>query len=366
MGKKRRSDRHDEPSLPEEGWYHYGADSLWVIGETPAGFPYGPTRVEMLESLERDAGGAGWARAKAILRTAFATCFPGAAVEIGRVSRLGQGLSRDAFVTLVDLLPDPEALSGSYAVFLPARRPVEGLDTRTRREAQLLHRLSNLDLPFRVPPVLGTWPDAGHLALVRRWLEGVPLDLRTGRQGRVRPWEIVGQLAAAVHSLDVGPFADLLPGDDTRRAHAESWLLALEDVDVPEATAALAWAREHLPRADPSAFVHGDLLGQNILLDPGNPPGVIDWEYSRRGDPAYDLAIVTRGARRPFQMAGGMQRLLEAYARHGGHAVEADHVRVHELGMAVAQYRDSLLPTRGEPPDQALARLRGLLRRVGG
>jgi thiamine kinase-like enzyme len=30
-------------------------------------------------------------------------------------------------------------------------------------------------------------------------------------------------------------------------------------------------------------------------------PAVIDWEYAIRGHPAYDLAIVTRGTRRPFQ-----------------------------------------------------------------
>jgi aminoglycoside phosphotransferase (APT) family kinase protein len=319
----------------------------------------------MLESLERDAGRAGWARAKAILRSAFATCFPGAEVEIGRVTRVGQGLSRDAFVAYVEFRDDPEAPSGPYAVFLPTRGAIDGLDARTRREAQLLHRLSNLDLPFRVPSVLGIWPDAGHLALVRSWVEGVELDLRAGRQGQVRPWDLVGHIAASIHTLDVGRFADLLPGDDTRRAQAVRWLLELEDVDAPEAKAALAWARDHVPPDEPSVFVHGDLLGQNILLDPVHPPAVIDWEYSRRGDPAYDLAIVTRGVRRPFQVAGGLQQLLDAYGRHGGQTIQVDDVRVYELGLAVKLYRDSLRSTRGKAPDQALALLRSLLRRLG-
>jgi aminoglycoside phosphotransferase (APT) family kinase protein len=176
---------------------------------------------------------------------------------------------------------------------------------------------------------------------------------------------MVGQIAAAIHSLDVNHFPDLLPGDDTRRTHAFRWLLELEDVDAPEAEAALAWARDHLPPGDPSVFVHGDLLGQNILLDPGHPPAVIDWEYSRRGDPAYDLAIVTRGVRRPFQVGGGMERLLEAYARHGGQTLRVNDVRVYELGLAVKWYRDSLRSPRGRPADQALAQLRSLLRLVG-
>lgn len=313
----------------------------------------------------RHADGPGWARAKTILKAALASRYPGARCEIGRVSRFGEGLSRDAFAASVELVPDPDELSGPFAVLLPARDAVPGVDARTRREAQLLQRLSDLDLPIRVPFVLGAWPDAGHLALLREWLDGIPLDLRAGRQGGVRPWEVVGQVAAVIHSLDVRPLADLVPGSDTRRAHAEGRLPDREEADPPEVAEALAWAGEHLPPADPSVLVHGDLLGQNILLDPGEPFGVIDWEYAQRGDPAYDLAIVTRGARKPFQTADGMQLLLEAYARHGGRAVEAPHVHVHELVMQVAQYRASLLPSGGEPPDQALARLRNLLRRLG-
>jgi aminoglycoside phosphotransferase (APT) family kinase protein len=88
------------------------------------------------------------------------------------------------------------------------------------------------------------------------------------------------------------------------------------------------------------------------------------WEYAHRGDPASDLAIVTRGVRRPFQIDGGMERLLEAYTRSGGRSVEAHHVHLHELRMAAAWYRESLGPTRGEPPDQALVRLRSILKRV--
>jgi hypothetical protein len=72
------------------------------------------------------------------------------------------------------------------------------------------------------------------LALVRSFLSGVELDLRAGRQARIRPWEVVGELAAAVHSLDVATFGDLLPGHDTRKAHAEEWLLGLDRSYLPD------------------------------------------------------------------------------------------------------------------------------------
>jgi aminoglycoside phosphotransferase (APT) family kinase protein len=236
---------------------------------------------------------------------------------------------------------------------------------RAEREAGLLRGLAELSLPLRVPRVLGVWPDdAGRLVLVRQFLPGVELDLRAGGQPFIRPWEVVAELAAAVHSLDVAAFASLLPGHEMRRAHAEEALLVFDELDAPEARAGLAWARDHLPPATPSVLLHGDLLGQNILLAPGHPPGLVDWEYARRGDPAYDLAIVTRGVRRPFQIDRGMDRLLEAYARFGGCPVEAGHVHVFELSLLAGWYRDSLTSSDGEPPQHALDRLRSLLRRL--
>jgi len=124
------------------------------------------------------------------------------------------------------------------------------------------------------------------------------------------------------------------------------------------------WALAHLPPARPSVVLHGDLLGQNILLSPSEPPTVIDWEYARYGDPAYDLAIVTRGIKRPFQIVDGLVRLLDAYHGHGGCEVTADHVHVHELCMLAGWYRTAL-KERGEfAADQELDRLRALLRRL--
>src|SRR5260370_42684213 len=35
----------------------------------------------------------------------------------------------------------------------------------------------------------------------------------------------------------------------------------------------------------------------------------VDWECAQSGDAAYDLAIVTRGVRRPLRVANGLQRL---------------------------------------------------------
>jgi aminoglycoside phosphotransferase (APT) family kinase protein len=160
----------------------------------------------------------------------------------------------------------------------------------------------------------------------------------------------------------------ILEGYATRREHAEAFLAALEGraLDDPVVRDAHAWAREHLPPPTRATLIHGDLLGQNLLLSwTGEPVGVIDWECATAGDPAYDLAIVTRGGRRPFQLADGLKRLLAAYVEAGGAEVCAAEVSFHEICLAIGWYQQSLDPeTRSAPPDQQLARLKGILGRA--
>ena len=67
--------------------------------------------------------------------------------------------------------------------------------------------------------------------------------------------------------------------------------------------------------------------------------------------------------RRPFQTDGGLERLLDVYAAAGGANVSAAQVRVHELCLAANWYREAVAG-RAEPPDEALARFRAILRRA--
>ena len=174
---------------------------------------------------------------------------------------------------------------------------------------------------------------------------------------------MIGEIAAAIHSIGAPQISGALGGPASRREHAETEIAALGALGGSEIEEAAAWAREHLPSPEPSVLVHGDLLGQNILLRPDEPAGVIDWEYSALGDPAYDLAVVTRGVRRPFQIDGGLERLLDVYAAAGGANVTGAQVRVHELCLAAGWYREALAG-RADPPDEALARFRAILRRA--
>jgi aminoglycoside phosphotransferase (APT) family kinase protein len=198
--------------------------------------------------------------------------------------------------------------------------------------------------------------------VVRRYLEGIPLDLRAGHQTGVRPWGIVAQVAGTIHGIDVTGVPELA-GYPTWREHAIAQIAALGD--LPALREAKEWALANVPPDEPSVLLHGDLLGQNILVHASEPPAIIDWEAAMRGDPAYDLAIVTRGVRRPFQIDRGLGRLLDAYAACGPRRITASAVHLYELCLAGRWYREALEGANPqEPADQALRRVEQVLGRA--
>ncbi len=365
-GEKHSPDRpEDEPTLAGEEWVEWDGELIWAVEFTSGGAPIGLTERQFRQINAQFDAGAGWARAKALLAWAFAASSPpDAHVDVGRVRKVGEGLFREVYAAHVDVSPDPEAVSGVWAVLLPDRQATPEDGQRWIREVWILGQLARLQLPFRVPAALGAFPVGDRPATIRQFIEGIPVDLRVGRMRSVRPAELVGQIAAAIHAIDVTDWPHRLPGGHTRRAHGEEMLQAFDDLATTEIEPAREWAMHNLPPDRPAALVHGDLLGQNILVHPDQSPTVIDWEFCRMGDPAYDLAIVTRGIRRPFQMARGLDRLLEAYAAAGGDAITRSQVHFHELCLSAQWYRQAQRGSGSEPPEQALARLRRIVGRA--
>ncbi|HEX7186551.1 MAG TPA: phosphotransferase [Thermoanaerobaculia bacterium] len=366
-------DAESEPQLEGDESVEWGGQSIWAVGFTPGGAPYGLTIDEYRESSAEYARyrGADWAEVKRLLGEVLARKADRAVeIDIGWVRYLDRGLCRKAFTAEVEVAPDPSGLSGTYVILLPLPDAEPSFDARARFEARLLAHLATLDLPLRIPRILGLLSCDGRPATVETLVHGIPLDLRAGRQPGVRPWDVVAQVAATVHALDVdalflpgGPIGEI-PDSSTRREYALAQLSILEGRPEPLLQDVHAWALEHLPPTERSVLVHGDLLGQNILLAPRELPGLIDWEYARLGDPAYDLAIVTRGARRPFQLADGLDRLLDAYAARSWE-VRKEHVRLYELCLLARGYLEALEGgVRTHPPEVMLDRLRGAFRRV--
>jgi aminoglycoside phosphotransferase (APT) family kinase protein len=281
--------------------------------------------------------------------------------DIGRVVFLGEGLEYQAY--------GATCLLGAREVALVVRIPHDGSGDEqlaaARREKRLLEQLAQLDLPLRLPVPVAEGPVPTGLAVVQEWVRGVPCDLRAPRTAAA-PWELVAEAAAVIHGVDPAPLRALLPGPTTCREDALAGLERLRDLDLPEARAALAWACANLPPDEPSRLLHGDLLGQNLLQAPDEPLGVIDWGLARLGDPASDLAIVTRGVRRPFQTERGLERLLEAYERRSGESISASRVHLYELVLCAGFYRADAKEYGVDSPaaDQARAKLFSVLERA--
>ncbi len=285
-------------------------------------------------------------------------------IDVGRVDYRGKGLCRRGYAAEAEVAGDPDG-ARSYVVLLPNADADPECDRRTRREAEVLKILAGCDVPLRVPELVALIEDGGRPVLVETGVGGRPLAADGGRWAIWEPWQAVAQVAAAVHGVKSDLPHDF-GGHATRRSHAEAKLATFDGLDDPLVREVHGWALEHLPPATPAALLHGDLLGQNILLLRDERPGLIDWENAQLGDPAYDLAIVTRGLRRPFKTTDGLARLLDAYAEAGGELVTAEDVHLYELWLITRWYRGALAGEPGHPPEQYLKQLRGILRRATG
>lgn len=115
--RRRATTTQDEPAFDDAEVEWCGDQLIYVVGRTAAGFAYGPTVEALRRGNERDARGAGWARAKRVLRELLEREV-GAVSDIGRVQQIGAGCSRDSFAAEVAFV---DGRCGAYVVALPRR-----------------------------------------------------------------------------------------------------------------------------------------------------------------------------------------------------------------------------------------------------
>ena len=173
--------------------------------------------------------------------------------EVGRIRCVGEGLYRWGYIAWVDLKPDPEDLSGNYICLLPRDDVPANFNEQVRREAALLDALAAAGFHLRIPEVAALVPLDGRLAVVETPVEGIPLDFKNPRPFFKAPWEVVGQVAAAIHAVTAPEVLSLAGGPKTQRAHAEQCLSVfdgLEDPLLQEAAPGLmrTFPRPHHPR----------------------------------------------------------------------------------------------------------------------
>lgn len=220
----------------------------------------------------------------------------------------GQLIARQ-FPEWADLPVTPVALKGwdnttfrlgdQLAVRLPNG---EGYAAAVEKEQRWLPALApDLPLPIPQPIALGR-PGYGYpwSWSINRWLAGEPASV-----GRI------GDLTA--FAADLGDFLTALNAIDARggppagphSAHRGGLLAFFDDEEIPEAIDLMAgrvdvdvdavrdaWRAALSTRWERSpVWVHGDVVGSNLLVVDGALSAVIDFGCSAVGDPACDLVM---------------------------------------------------------------------------
>ena len=199
--------------------------------------------------------------------------------------------------------------------------------------------------------------------LVESTVSGIELDLRAGRQGWEKPWEVVGELAAAVHELDP---ALVEVGHETRRAHAQAKLSSFEGLEDTLVLDAKSLGARASPAGDRRAFFcTGIFSGRTSCCIRRNRSGSSTGSSPPAATPPRTLLLSPAGCVDPSRLRTGSVVFSMPYARAGGADVTPTEVHFHELCLVTEQYRGSLDPKTGvHAPEQELNMVRGVLRRA--
>lgn len=236
---------------------------------------------------------------------------------------------------------------------------------QARRAVEIQNRLQNVDLPFRVPRPVATAEIDDGLVTVEEAMEGRELAELVKKD--VDPVEITAEVAGSLHRTDPERVAPPLAGPSTRRADALEAIEIFDDGSIDDFRRARSWCLEHLPEDAPSRVLHGDLLTQNILVAPSEdkPPtiSVVDWTDARLGDPARELANISRGYDRVFATGQTIDELIDAYNRRSDSAVDRATVHLYELCQMARKIAEADCDDQSEAHRHRLEKFHSLLDR---
>jgi aminoglycoside phosphotransferase (APT) family kinase protein len=244
---------------------------------------------------------------------------------------------------------------------------------RLRREAKTLQALERVGFPYDTPRFVRFLEDEseGIVGLIESAVDGESLELFSNVNEPDRLLKVIAKIAGAAHQLPKAEFSHL-KGPKESRDHLLEQLgefgPQLFD-ELEQAARAREWVLSHLPENRSTVVLHGDLLPQNVLFCGFENPSysVVDWQEAQIGDPAYDLAVVTRGARRPLGVANGLECLVELYNETAEQKLPASAVIAHELCFQLSWLDDSAKNYKrlgGHAPEHYAAQLGNLLRRI--
>jgi thiamine kinase-like enzyme len=301
-------------------------------------------------------------------------------VEVeAKISRIAEGLWHENYRFWIRGRNLPAAVAEqAYFLRLLERRHdwQAGREPRDRlvREAETLQALKKTDFPHPTPEFICFVKDdeSQPIGMIETAVPGSSLD----RFKDHTTLKLISRAAANVHRLAVKQFPHLQSYAD-RPQHVQALLDEFDRaffVEFPLAKAVRKWIEAHLPSDNCSSLLHGDLLPQNLVCDwetcgrEDAPEGIVDWEMAQLGDPAYDLAIVSRGNRKVLGVKDGVKVLLDEYLNAGGKPISLTDVRVHELLLVMHWLEQAWCEHQkpragGHGPDFYESQLRSLFRR---
>jgi len=153
---------------------------------------------------------------------------------------------------------------------------------------------------FPAPRALHTCTDTeviGAPFLIMERLRGrIMLDVFF-RPSRVwlRLPDLLAEAHVRLHSLDAALLeraveASGLPPHALRSDDRRELASRIVGAGLEELLPGMQWLLDNEPaEATPPAICHGDFHPLNVLMDKNRVSGVIDWTYTRIGDPAYDV-----------------------------------------------------------------------------
>ncbi len=186
-------------------------------------------------------------------------------------------------------------------------------------------------------------------------LDGIAALRRLPALARRLP-TMLGQVSAALHTLDLAPLRSALTDAGvTAPTDAFAFLASLTEsadrLGRADLRAAGLWLAGHPPPSSRHVIAHGDLHPFNLLIDRERWT-LIDWTSALIADPAYDLAFTTLMLRHPplaapaplrpvIATAGAVlaRRFRSAYRRHGGTIPDQQtldwHTGLHALRILI-------------------------------
>lgn len=205
------------------------------------------------------------------------------------------------------------------------RKDSPGLPTGSSvaSEFPILQEMSAIGMP--VPPPLWIEPEAslcGGAFMGVGFAKGTPANQIVPTDPEICSlWaQSMAEALGLLHARSALPDSDVRVSLAAEIDDLEARMLARERAPHPGLLIGLRWLRRNIDRlADrPACRIHGDVGFHNMLMDENRIVALLDWEFSRIGDPVEDLASI-----KPFMdQIGCWEDFYSTYQAAGGFTMD--------------------------------------------